>query len=217
MEKIKMNIKEYYKQLLSEAYQQRARRMAIALPKAEKDVQDKFGTTSFTDLNDMDLIHYKDNENPHEFNTPEWHAYEANFDDEYSDETPAEIRKMDSVLQANIRAQSGLQQRRVQIADKLKASNPDLYRSYIPAAKERALEKHGSYLQSIEGLISDARSRAQLLRDLNAPARLIANADQSIETHQQKYDEAGERLQRDIHRHIGTLHAGTLESINKPQ
>lgn len=206
-----------FKQLLSEAYQQRARRMAIALPKAERDVEQKFGTTSFTDLNDMDLIHYKENDNPHEFDTPEWHAYEANFDDEYSDETPKEIRKMDSVLQANIRAHSGLNQRRIRIADKLKESNPDLYRSYIPAAKERALEKHGSYLEDIEGMIAGARSRLQKLVDLNAPQTIIDSAKTSIEKHQARYDEAGERLQRDIHRHVGLLHSGTLESINRPQ
>lgn len=206
-----------FKQILSEAYQQRARRMAIALPKAERDVEQKFGTTSFTDLNDMDLIHYKENDNPHEFDTPEWHAYEANFDDEYSDETPKEIRKMDSVLQANIRAHSGLNQRRIRIADKLKESNPELYRSYIPAAKERALEKHGSYLEDIEGMIAGARSRLQKLVDLNAPQTIIDSAKTSVEKHQARYDEAGERLQKDIHRHVGLLHSGTLESINRPQ
>lgn len=211
-----------FKQILSEAYEKRLYRLDAAAPKARAALEKKFGTSSFEELGDMGHIKYDDYPvNPHDPKTnpneyEEWEMSDAAHEISYGSDTPTEIKRYAGIIDARHRAQWGLEQRDIRIADKLKTSNPSLYRTYISRAKEDVLPAHDEYLNSISKRINWYDSHIKKLEDLNAPQHIIQSAREAQQGARDSFDAAGQTMQTDLHKRIGQLHAETLKSINDP-
>lgn len=209
-----------FKQILSEAYEKRLYRLDAAAPKARAALEKKFGTSSFEELGDMGHIKYDYPVNPHDPKTNpneygEWEMSDA-AEPSFTSDTPAEIKRYGGIIDARYRAQRGLERRDIQIADKLKTSNPSLYRTYISRAKEDVLPAHDEHLDTISRRINWYDSHIKKLEDLNAPPQIIQSAREAQQGAKDSFDAAGQTMQTDLHKRIGQLHAETLKSINDP-
>lgn len=209
-----------FKELLPEAYEKRLYRLDIAAPKAQAAVEKKFGTSSFEELGDKGHVEYDVPENPHdrEKNPKEWEKWEMSDAAEptLGAKTAPEIKRFSGILDAKFAAQRGLDRRDVQIADNLKTSNPNLYRTYISRAKEDVLPRHDTQLRHIENRIKWYDKHLDQLKNMNAPEMVVQSAKKAQQDVRNSFDSIGQVMQQDLHKRIGQLHAETLKSINDP-
>ena len=209
-----------FKQILSEAYENRVDRLQIGYGKAEAAVKNKFGTSSFVDLDDLGHLKYTTAENPHDPETnpkehDEWNESDAG-DPILTTDTPAEIRRFSGIMDASNRAHRGLDQRDIRIADKLKTSNPNLYKTYVSMAKNDVLPEHDDHLAKISKRIKSYDTHIKKLINLNAPEQIVQSAREAQQRARDSFDSAGETLQTKLHKRIGQLHSATLKSMNDP-
>jgi hypothetical protein len=187
-----MNLKEYYKKILSEASERRMKRVERSVQSAENRFAKSVGLApepqSF-----MDML----------ANKPKTYDYYDMHDLMMDRQDDPLVRRLGTLYDVSDQANEKDHNRLHQIASKLKTSNLKMYNKYAAKVKPAVLDMH-------QRRLDDARDRLQKTKSMNAPQFAIDHA-------QQYHDNILDEIKDQIHTTIAGIHKLVLRDTHRPK